>query len=155
MTGIGLILLISDRKGFLRRMKGNKLVAALLVIFGLILIGEGLFIIAGTVSTWNYENTKIPGHPMTLEESAIFLQLWAWAGLASISGILWIVYGLKMWGYAADVQPLEQEINLKSQTKYPRDLFAKYAEQYHNPSGVLGFHISLKMRKRQNKRTNH
>jgi hypothetical protein len=32
ITGISLILLISDRKGFLKRLKGNKLVAALLMI---------------------------------------------------------------------------------------------------------------------------
>lgn len=103
VTSIGLILLISDRKDFLRRRKSNKVVSLFLAICGLILIGVGLFLTLASVSVWNYANTEIPGHPMTLEESTIFLLIWAWAGLMSISGILWIVYGFKMWRYKTSV----------------------------------------------------
>lgn len=77
MTGIGLILLISDRKSFLHRMKGNKLASILLVIFGLILIGESLIVIREGVCMWNYENTKVPENPMTLQESTTYFLFWA------------------------------------------------------------------------------
>jgi len=42
---------------------------------------------------------------------------------------------------------LKQEIDLESQTKYPKDLFAKYVKQYpHNPTGVLEWHIDKEMK---------
>jgi hypothetical protein len=109
VTSIGLILFTSDRKGFLRRMKGNKLVSALLAICGLILTGAGLLLAYANFVAWNFTNTEIPGHPLTLQESTIFLVTWAWAGLELISGILWTVYGFKMWRYKDDFQSSEQE----------------------------------------------
>lgn len=44
-------------------------------------------------------------------------------------------------------QPSRQRLDVKTQTKYPRGLFARYAEQYpHNPEGVLEWHIRKKMK---------
>jgi len=42
-------------------------------------------------------------------------------------------------------QPSAQRFDAETQTKYPRVLFARYAEQYpHNPEGVLEWHIHKK-----------
>lgn len=61
--------------------------------------------------------TEIRGYSLTLEESTIYFLAEAWAGLASISGVLWFFYGLIMRGYKASFQPLRQErrqLGLKS-----------------------------------------
>lgn len=43
--------------------------------------------------------------------------------------------------------PSAERLDVEMQTKYPRDLFAKYAEQYpHNPEGVLEWHIHKTMK---------
>jgi hypothetical protein len=129
-------------------MKGNGIVSALLVIFGFITVLAGLFMILNSISIWNYYNTKIPGHPMTFEESIPYRLFEIWAVIASISGVFWLFYGVKMWEYKAGFPPLKQEIDFESALKkYPKDLFAKYVERYpHNPKGVLEWHIHKKMR---------
>lgn len=108
ITGAGLVLFMSDRKDFLCRMKGNKFVAALLAICGLILIVWSLFFVYAGFATLNLGNAPRALHPPTFEEWTTFLLFCAWIGLMLTSGILWIFYGLKMWRYD-ESQPLKQE----------------------------------------------
>ena len=148
LTAIGLILLIFDRKGFFHRMKGYGIASLLLAVFGLIMIQASFFWIISNVSVWNYYNTKIPGNPMTFEESIPYRLFEIWAILALISGVFWLFYGVKVWEYKTGFMPLKREIDYEEAwKKYPRDLFAKYVEQYpHNPDGVLEWHIHKKMK---------
>lgn len=152
ITIVGLTLLITDRRGFLSRMKGNKLVVALLMILGLILIVQG-FVTIFFSGAFLVVGSSPPGAQPTSEQWTIYWLSQVWAGLTSFSGLVWIFYGLLVWGYEeAGFPSLKQEIDLESQTKYPKDLFTKYAALYHNPSGVSYF---AKNEGRQNKRASH
>lgn len=145
ITVIGLILLLSDREGFYQRMKGNKMVVVLLIILGLTITAQSGIII------FFYDSFHYVGSPPNYQPSQEELTLeWLsmlWAALAVISGLTWIFHGLLVWGYREDdFTSLQRASEIEAQTKYPEDLFAKYAETSNNPSGVLEFHISQKMK---------
>jgi hypothetical protein len=87
------------------------------MIFGLILTVQGSLMIYYSETVRGIDITEIRGYSLTLEESAIYLLAEVWAGLALISGVLWLFYGLIMWRYKANFQPLKQErrkLDLKS-----------------------------------------
>ena len=99
---VGLTLFLSDRKGFLYRAKGNKIVSTPLIIIGLITFVWSLLMISMSLATWRHD------YPMVSL---------AWAGLALISGVLWFLYGLMIWRYESNFQPLKQENKHAGATK--------------------------------------
>jgi len=139
----GLGLYIIGRKEFSNRAKGSKIASALLMIFGLILIVDSLAVLslvaAFSQSDWGPPPLRTPrdwlAHSLLL----------AWGGLTFLSGVLWLVDGAKMGG--DEVPSLKKGIELESKIKYPKDLLGRYMGHYpHNPTGVLEWHISKKMR---------
>lgn len=107
-TIIGLTLFLSDGKGFLHRTKGNKIGSILLIIIGLITFVWSLLMISMSLAIWRHHYPiEGPKYPAPKESVSYLLSL-AWAGLASITGILWFLYGLIMWRYD-DFQRLKQE----------------------------------------------
>jgi len=128
VTFVSLMLFVSDRIGFLRRMNGDKFVSALLMVLGLHLVVASLFL--AFLSRYFIEST-------------IFLLIFGWAGLTFILGLLWLFYGFKIWRYDDYIQ-FDSEIDLESQAKY-RDLFLRYAKLYQHPSEILERHIQKKM----------
>jgi len=141
---VGLVLYVSDRKEFSDRTKGNRVAFVLLTVLGLILTLTSLWLLVGGISLL-FDIGGNWGPPLTLRGLTVYLLFLSWSGLALISGILWSVDGVKMW--EGKTLPLKKEIDLESQTKYPKDLFSKYVKQYpHNPAGVLEWHIHKKMK---------
>jgi hypothetical protein len=78
-------------------MKGNRMVVAFLIIFGLLLAVQG-FLSIFFVSPFGIGSGP-PDYKPTSEELTIRYLYQVWSGLASISGILWIVHGFKIWKY--------------------------------------------------------
>jgi len=143
----GLILYISDRKGFFVRRHGNKIASTALIILGFVLIVES--VIEG-MAVWGLANLSSQlGYlrkPLTLRESVPFLLALAFDGFGFLSGALLFSDG-KLMENRGYLQPLGQKLDVETQTKYPKDLFEKYVERYpHNPEGVLEWHINKKMR---------
>jgi hypothetical protein len=147
VIGIGLILLVLDEKGFMRRMKGNNAVSVLLMVFGLFLIMGALFFLVVASAVESYYATKIPGrYPQTFEESLTGLLFFSSDILSFFLGVVWFAYGLAILDLTL-FPPSKQEIALEPQIRYTKDLFAKYVERYpHNPRGVLEWHIHKKMK---------
>ena len=153
---VGLMLYIIGRKEFSNRWRAIKIsvfkdflefrLSLLLTLFGLILIMDSLAVLCLAAAVTSYNGWGPP--PLrTTREGIVFSLLLAWGGLTFLSGALWLVDGAKMAEDMVGIPPLEQEIDLKSQTKYPKDLLAKYIKKYpHNPTGVLEWHIDKKMK---------
>lgn len=96
---IGMILLVSDRKGFLRRRKSKMTVSALLIFLGSILMVESFFI--GTFL----------GHFPYWEQYTFQLVYWIWNGLGFVSGILWLACGLMEEKHEHNmIQPSKQDM---------------------------------------------
>ena len=138
---VGMALYISDRKGFLIRRSGNELIAALLAILGFVLmaesISEGLF----TLFWMRWGGT--PSWDKRMIDAFTF----AFDILVFLSGLLLLTEPNKMLEDKRLYPPSAQRLDVEAQTKYPRDLFARYAEQYpHNPEGVLEWHIHKRMK---------
>lgn len=136
----GMVLYVSDRKGFLIRRSGNALIAALLAILGLALILEsgfdGLFIVL--YMGWGIRSWE------AWIITAFFL---AFDGLVFLFGLLLISDPDRMVEDKRPYPPSVQRLDVETQTEYPRDLLARYVEQYpHNPEGVLEWHIHKKMK---------
>jgi len=75
----------------------------------------------------------------------LYLPPLAWGGLELISGIILVADGFKMG--EEKIPTLRKEVDLESQTKYPKELLARYVKQYpHNPMGVLEWHINKKIK---------
>jgi len=139
---VGIAVYISDRKGFLIRRSGNESIAALLAILGLALMAEsvfeGLFILI--MMGWG-------GGPTSWEAWIIGSIPLAFDGLVFLSGLLLISDPDKMVEDKKLYPPSPQRLDVATQTKYPRDLFARYVRQYpHNPEGVLEWHIHKRMK---------
>lgn len=140
----GVALYISDRKSFLNRRSGDKYVAAWLAILGLALIVESG--IDGMLNlSWTAWAQSMGWGSPSWEGLMILASRFAFSGLVFVFGVLLFSDHEKMLEdkkrYPTSAQRLDGE------TKYPRDLFAKYAEQYpHNPEGVLEWHIHKKMK---------
>jgi len=137
---VGTALYISDRKSFLIRRSGDKLTPTLLAILGFVLMAEnsheGLLILSG-----------LGGLPSSWEQWMYFGVPLAYNGLALLSGALLLSDSDKMVEDKSRYQSPVRRLDVETQTKYPRVLFAKYAEQYpHNPEGVLEWHIHKKMK---------
>ena len=83
---------------------------------------------------------------MALMDWILYSLLLAWCGFGFLSGILWLIDGVRMRGVEAP--PVKKGIAFEEAwKKYPKDLFAKYIEKYpHNPTGVLEWHIDKKMK---------
>jgi hypothetical protein len=133
----GMVLYISDRGGFLIRRSGDESKAALLAILGIALISESLYdgvVTLGLFIRW--------GGSASWEAFAL-----AFSGLVFLFGWLLFFDQGKMAEDKMLYPPSPQRLDVETQTKYPRDLFAKYAEQYpHNPEGVLEWHIRKTMK---------
>ena len=133
----GMVLYISDRKSFLIRRSGDQSKAALLAILGIALISESLYdgvVTLGLFIRW--------GGSASWEAFAL-----AFSGLVFLFGWLLFFDQGKMAEDKMLYPPSPQRLDVEMQTKYPRDLFAKYAQQYpHNPEGVLEWHIHKKMK---------
>jgi len=141
----GLMLYIVGRKEFSNQMKDARIlvwedilefrVSSIITFFGLVL----------TASSLSFLGWVVHFSPRTSGDWTLFLVLLAWSGLAFMSGVLWLVDGSKMGEVEAPL--IKKGIDLESQTKYPRDLLARYMKQYpHNPTGVLEWHIDKKMK---------
>jgi hypothetical protein len=113
----GMVLYISDRKGFLIRRSGDKNTAVGLAILGLALISEslydgiftlGLFIHWGGSASW--------------EAFAL-----AFSGLVLLFGGLLLFDQGKMVEDKSLYQPSKPRLDVGTQPKYLRALFAKYA----------------------------
>jgi hypothetical protein len=136
----GMALYISDRKGFLIRRSGNARIAALLAILGLALIFEsgldGLFIVL--YMGWGIRSW---------EAWIIIAFFLAFDGLVFLFGLLLISDPDRMVEDKRPYPPSVQRLDVETQTEYPRNLFARYVEQYpHNPEGVLEWHIHKKVK---------
>jgi hypothetical protein len=78
--------------------------------------------------------------------SFFFTVLYAY-GIFIILGVTLLSSQGKMLRDKSLYQPSRQRLDVETQTRYPRDLFARYAEQYpHNPEGVLEWHIHKKVK---------
>lgn len=139
---VGMAVYISDRKGFLIRRSGDKNTALRLAILGFFLICEGLYEGLLFLSLMG-----LGGGPTSWEAWMIIAFPLAFDGLVVLSGTLLfsdlgrIVEDKRLY------PPSAERLDVETQTKYPRDLLAKYAEQYsHNPEGVLEWHIHKKMK---------
>jgi hypothetical protein len=95
---VGLTLLLSDEKVFLHRTKGNRIVSALLIIIGLITFVWSLLMISMSLAIWGHDYS-IEGRYPTPKEWALYLLSLAWAGLVSISGVVWFIFGYKVLNY--------------------------------------------------------
>ena len=131
----GMVLYISDRKGFLIRRSGDQSKAALLAILGIALISESLYdgvFTLGLFIRW--------GGSASWEAFAL-----AFSGLVFLFGWLLLFDQGKMAEDKKLYPPSPQRLDVETQTKYPRALFTRYAQQYpHNPEGVLEWHIHKK-----------
>ena len=115
--------------------------SGLLMFFGLILTALSLWVLGWLGA---FMQSDFAG-PRTSRDWTIYLLLSAWSGLGVMSGVLCLIDGARMGEDKA--LPLKKEIDLGSQTKYPKDLLAKYMKQYpHNPTGVIEWHIDKKMK---------
>jgi len=138
-------LYISDRRSFLNRRSGDKSTAVWLAILGLILILEGVFdgysvLVLMRVDAWI-------GGSWTWEKSIMYLFAFAFSGLVFLSGGLLLSDQEKMLEDKSLHPPSVRRLDVETKTKYPRALFAKYAQQYpHNPEGVLEWHIHKKVK---------
>jgi hypothetical protein len=84
--------------------------------------------------------------PFTWEESTSQTLAVVLFILRISSAALLFADGLQLKLNRFEVLPSKQKVDLL-QTKYPKDLFAKYVEQYpHNAEGVLEWHIHKKMK---------
>ena len=146
LTISGLVLYVIWRKEFLGRVKGSKFASVVLLTISLILIVGGILQSIFTVLSVNYYTARTSGwHPLTLEEMTIYTLYFVWSGVAFTSGVLWLFDRVRIGEDKALL--LEKGIGLESQTKYPKELFAKYVKQYsHNPAGVLEWHIDKKVK---------
>ena len=149
-TIVGLVLYILGRKGFWGCVKGNKAALVLLKILSLVLMLLSFYYGGLTNAARQYYDTKVQGYPLTLEESVFYLMVIIWCLLGFISGLVWFIDGFTgvITLSKTGLPPLKQKIDLQSQTKYPKNLFAKYVKLYpHNPIGVLEWHIDKGMKK--------
>jgi len=133
----GMVLYISDREGFLIRRSGDQSKAALLAILGIALISESLYdgvFTLGLFIRW--------GGSASWEAFAL-----AFSGLIFLFGWLLLLDQKKMLEDKSLYPPSVGRLDVETKTRYPRALFAKYAQQYpHNPEGVLEWHIHKKMK---------
>jgi len=90
---VGLALYILGRKGFLDCVKDSRATSALLAIFSLVLVLLSFYYGGLTNAAWQYYNTKIPGHPLTWEESVFYLVVIIWCVLGFISGLVGFIDG--------------------------------------------------------------
>ena len=142
-TTVGLVMYIIGRKEFLNHLKRGKIASILLTISGVIFVGESLWFLFFNIMLLQ---TSF-GAPRTIRDWIIYLILFSWSGFVFMSGVLWLIDGIKKGEIKA--LPLKKEIDFEEAwKKYPKDLFAKYVKQYpHNPSGVLEWHIAKRMKK--------
>jgi hypothetical protein len=139
---VGMAVYISDRKGFLIRRSGNGLIAALLAILGFFLICEGL-----SEGLLFLSLMGLGGGPTSWEAWIIVAFFLAFDGLVVLSGILLMSDLDRIVEDKKRYAPSAERFDVETQTQYPSDLFAKYAEQFpHNPEGVLEWHIHKKMK---------
>jgi len=142
----GLMLYIIGRKEF------SKQTILALGIFQIkphrLLMFFGLTLTAVSLSFLSFVGTLMHSdfaRPRTTEEWTMYQLLSAWGGFGVISGILWLVDGVKIG--EAKAPPTKKEVILEPQTKYPKDLLTRYMKQYpYNPTGVLEWHIQKKMK---------
>jgi amino acid transporter len=143
----GMALYISDRKDFLRRQSGNKTWAVPLAILGLALIVQSFIYGMFTMIWMRWDPWLDQFWPLTWEESMIQASYLAIYGLVFLFGILLFFDVSKMLEDKRFYPPSGRRLDVATQPKYPRALFAKYAQQYpHNPEGVLEWHIHKKMK---------
>ncbi len=143
----GLALYISDRKDFLSRQSGSKTWAVPLAIIGLALIVQSFIYGMFTMIWMRWDPWLDRFWPVTWEESMIRASYLAIYGLVFLFGILLFFDVSKMLEDKRFYPPSVQRLDAETQPKYPRALFAKYAQQYpHNPEGVLEWHIHKKMK---------
>ncbi|UCC33916.1 MAG: hypothetical protein JSW53_02630 [Candidatus Bathyarchaeota archaeon] len=112
--------------------------------------------ICGTPRHWGpilnqvtFSFTGIERQPLTGFEAffTLFFVVLCGYGSVFLVGIAWLSSQGKMLRDEILYQPPGQRLDVETQTKYPRDLFARYAEEYpHNPEGVLEWHINKKMK---------
>ena len=139
---VGMAVYISDRKGFLIRRSGNELIAASLAILGFFLMCEGLFegLLFFFGMAWG-------GGPASWEGWIVCAFFLAFDGLVVLSGIVLMSDLDRIVEDKRLYPPSVRRLDVETLTRYPRDLFARYAEQYpHNPEGVLEWHIHKKMK---------
>lgn len=142
----GMALYISDRRSFLIRRSGNKDTAVWLTILGFLMIVES--VIDGIlILVWMGFWTGGVFGPLSWEGRGILAFLLACDGLGFLFGMLLLFDMRKMLGGKSLYPPSQRRLDMETQTKYPSDLFAKYAERYpHNPEGVLEWHVRKRMK---------
>lgn len=138
---VGLVSYIIGRRRFSNSVRRSKIASGLLTFSGLILtISSFLFLVLVVL----FVGSDFAG-PRTSREWVMYSLLLVWGVLGSLSGVLWLVDGVRLG--EVEAPPIKKEIDLESQTKYPRNLLAKYMKKYpHNPTGVLEWHIDKKMK---------
>jgi len=134
----GMALYISDRKSFLIRRSGEEHTAVLLAVLGFVLMAgsviEGLSTLVW-MGVGGWEGWVIGAFTLV------------YIGLVFLSGLLLISDPDKMVEDKSRYPPSAQRLDVETQTKYPRNLVARYADQYpHNPEGVLEWHIHRKLK---------
>jgi len=141
----GMALYILDRKSFWKRRSGNKGTAVFLAILGLALMVES--VTDGILNlSWAAWEQSMWG-PLSREGSMVLAFRLAFNGLVFLSGVLLLLDQGKILEDKSLGQSSRQRFGVEARTRYPRDLLAKYAEQYsHNPEGVLEWHIHKKMK---------
>jgi len=141
---IGFMLYVVGRKEFSKLVKGCRIASGLLMFFGLILTVGALMFLGVAASSLGYDIRESQLRRISVDLSTYSL-IFLWCGFGFVSGVLWLVDGAKM--REVKVLPWKKEIDLKSQTRYPEDLLARYTKRYpHNPTGVLEWHIHKKMK---------
>lgn len=140
----GVALYISDRKSFLIRRSGDRYASVFIAILGLALIVES--IIDGILNlSWTAWAQLMGWGPPSWEGLMILVSRFAFSGLAFLFGVLLLFDYGKIVEDKRVYQPSVRRLDVETQTKYPRVLFAKYAQQYpHNPESVLEWHIHKK-----------
>lgn len=138
-------LYISDRRSFLNRRSGDKSTAVWLSILGLVLIFESVFDVFSVLILMRVD--ALISRSWTWGKSIMYMVAFAFSGLVFLSGGLLLLDREKMLEDRNLGQPSRQRFDVEAKTRYPRDLLAKYAEQYsHNPEGVLEWHINKMMK---------
>jgi hypothetical protein len=146
LTVVGFVLYIFGRKTFLKRIESSVTAFVFLVIFGLIPTIEGLFVGLLFAIGMGISGSSPVQVSLTLEELMYQIVALAWILLKIVSGTLLFADGIQFKFDRFSTLPLKQRIGLP-QTRYPKDLFARYVERYpHNPEGVLEWHIHKKMK---------
>jgi len=141
----GLVLYIVGRKELSQTLWGIDVFQVkpyeLLMLLGLILAASSFWFLGFVTSSMQNDWTD----PGTSRDWTVYQVELAWGGLGFLSGAVWLIDGMMM--EEVEAPPLKQGIELGSQTKYSKDLLAKYTKQYpHNPTGVLEWHIHKKMK---------